>query len=350
MRLKRRLSLYLALAVVVSSLAPILVHNARAAYLTDTYVRLDRLKASTATNFRVVFKTSAVNGTENKLRIKFYNTANPADFTVNTTQTVSSASCATETGATALPGTLAAAGDNTAGVKTVTISGTSDLATSTRYCVDLTSTTAVTNPASGNYIATVSTATSADALIDYRDVGLQIITDDQIVVTAVVPPLFSFALSGNTDAFTTNLDPAAVVGTTGRTITITTNAAKGWIAWVKDSNQGLSSASAPYTLPTAGTVNGSPTILSAGTEGYVLDVDLTTDAASGGTVTVDPEYNGLSSADGGTLSGTFQKIASSGGTANGDVLTMIEKAAIAGATPAGDDYTDTLTVVAAGNF
>jgi hypothetical protein len=52
--------------------------------------------------------------------------------------------------------------------------------------------------------------------------------------------------------------------------------------------------------------------------------------------------------------GNFQQIASCSGTApataNGDVITLIGRAAISAVTPAGNDYTDTITVVGAGNF
>jgi hypothetical protein len=69
---------------------------------------------------------------------------------------------------------------------------------------------------------------------------------------------------------------------------------------------------------------------------------------------IDAEYNGSGSNQGGTLSANFQPIAACTGaspaTANGDVITLIERAAIAGATPAGTDYTDIITVVGAGNF
>lgn len=137
-------------------------------------------------------------------------------------------------------------------------------------------------------------------------------------------------------------------------MTITTNAKGGWIAWAKDSSQGLASASASYTIPTAGTVNGAPNTLSAGTEGYVLDTDITTDAAGGCTVAIDAEYDGTTTSAGGTFSANYQPIAACTGavpaTANGDVITLIERVAIAGSTPAGSDYTDTITVVGAGNF
>jgi hypothetical protein len=92
-----------------------------------------------------------------------------------------------------------------------------------------------------------------------------------------------------------------------------------------------------------------------GREGYVMDVDLTTDATGGCAVTVDAAYNSASGNGGGFLSNTsFRPIAACTGTApatsDGDVLTVIERAAIRGGTPAGSDYTDVITIVGAGNF
>jgi hypothetical protein len=326
-----------------------------AAPMIQGYVRFDRMKATTASSVRIFFQTSATNGTEAKLKLTFSDGTSQTSgdsYTVNATQAVSSASCATESGATALPGTLTAAGDNTASSKDIIISGLSDLATSTTYCVDLTTSNAVTNPAAGGYTLKLATQTSGDADIDTKYIGSRVISDDQIVVTAVVPPTFDFVLSGNTDSFTTLLDSASVNNTTGRTVTITTNAAKGWITWVKSANQGLSSASAPYTIASgAYTEDNTVDTITAGTEGYVLDVNLSTDPGTdGGTVTVDGDYNGAAAGEGGRLNSTFRPIASSNGTSDGSVLTLIEKATIRGSTPAANDYTDTLTVVGAGNF
>jgi hypothetical protein len=89
--------------------------------------------------------------------------------------------------------------------------------------------------------------------------------------------------------------------------------------------------------------------------GYVLDTNITTDSATGtGTVSqaagYGAEYNGTNSTSGGALSTTFQPIAAANGTTDGDVLTLIERAKITAVQAAATDYTDTLTVVAAGRF
>lgn len=353
-------------ALIVQALLILVIPRAEAATLTDTYLRLNRMKAATATTQRLVFKTPATNsGTEAKIQIQFYHINNPDpsvannNFILSATQATATAACATETGATAVPGTLAASGDNAdtgATRKTITVTGVTDLAVSTSYCIDFTTADSLTNPVnSGQYIVRVRTLTSADVILDDKLVGVRIVDGttnwDQITVSAVVPPSFSFILSGTTDAFVTLLDTGTPVYTTGRTITIATNASKGWITWVKSANAGLTSPSAPYTITTTGTVDDATSTLVAGTEGYVLDVDLTTDAAGGGAVSLDAEYDGTVANSGGTLSNTaYEKVASANGTANGDIITLKEIAAISGSTPAGDDYTDTLTVIGAGVF
>jgi hypothetical protein len=235
---------------------------------------------------------------------------------------------------------------------------TGNLTTAIPYCFNFTGTSTLTTAASAanNQQAQLTVEDGSSAVLYQTNLALSNIADDQIVVSAVVPPTFVFALSGNTDSFSGNLDPATIMASAGRTASVTTNAKGGWIGWVKDSQQGLHSASASYTIPTAGTVDGTPSTLATNSEGYVLDSILTTDAAGGCTVAVDPEYNGglATTAQGGTLSATFQPFAACTGTppatSNGDVITLVEKVSIAGGTPAGSDYTDTITVVAAGNF
>ncbi|HEY6736425.1 MAG TPA: hypothetical protein VI322_01785 [Candidatus Saccharimonadia bacterium] len=317
----------------------------------SAYIRLDRMKINTATGGTICAKPSTASAGVAKVIITF-----PSTYTVNTTAanwTVSTTNL--PAGSTAWP-SIATASSATSPANVVTF-GSGDLTSSTTlYCFNFSGTNTLTTAAGAatSQQASVETQTSGSATLDHSDIALSNITDDQIVVTAVVPPTFIFTLSGNTDTFSSNLDPASIKSTAGRTVTVTTNAKGGWIAWAKDTQQGLRSTSASYTIPTAGTIDGAPSTLTSGTEGYVLDTDLTTDAAGGCTLAIDAEYNGTTTSAGGTLSANFQPIAACTGaspaTANGDVITLIERAAISGATPAGSDYTDTITVVGAGNF
>ncbi len=308
-----------------------------AANFQQAYARFDRMKASVTGNVLIVVKPATV-ATEGKLLVTF-----PAGFTVAASPTVNTTGL--PTGVTALPGSITVAGAG----QVATISSVTDLTVGTLYGVNIA--TGITNSTAGTYTTTIATQTSGAAAIDSTDVATRIITDDQIVVSAVVPPSFSFTLSGNTDAFTGNLDSSGIVSTAGKTVTIATNASQGWICWVKSANAGLTSATTSQTIATAGSIDGSPSTLSTGTNGYVLDTDLTTDNATGtGTVVIDPEYNGIGTSSGGTLSSSFQPVASANGTSAGDVITLIERSAISAVAAAAADYTDTLTVIGAGRF
>ncbi len=336
-------------ALVVSIMMPLLVPSAEAAGFQSAYIRLDRMMASTATG-GTVCANPATASTENDVRITF-----PTGYTVNSTAAnwvVNSTNL--PSGSTFWLGMTS--GSTTASNVTgqVVTFPSGNLSPGTLYCFNFVGTSTLTTATAGvNQQGSIETRTSGPAQIDYTQIALTSIANDQILVSAVVPPTFAFVLSGNTDTFSGNLDPLSVLSTSGRTVTITTNAKGGWIAWVKDSvtSSGLFSTAANYRIPSSASLGSD---LAAGTENFVLDVDATTDAAGGCTLAIDAAYNGSTALRGGALNNVFQPIASCTGTspatANGDVITLIERAAIAGSTPAGADYSDTLTVVGAGNF
>ncbi|MEO6077517.1 MAG: hypothetical protein ABIP54_01910 [Candidatus Andersenbacteria bacterium] len=335
------------LAVIVAFLITSIPYaqNAHATGFTQVYLRLDRMKASTATGGMVCAKPAST-ATEADVEVAF-----PTGFTVNGT-----AGNWTVTTTNITSGATAWAGIGTASAvsgQTVTFPS-GDLTVGTLYCFNFAaSSTLTTGTAGDSKTGTITTTTSAPANIDTTTYATSIITDDQIVVSAVVPPIFTFALSGNTDAFTSDLS-TTTASTTGVTTTVGTNAQGGWIQWVKSANAALDSASTGASIATAGTVDDTPTDL-ASTTGYVLDVDVTTDSGTGtGTVSqaagFGAEYAGANTTSGGALSTTFQPIAASDGTTDGDILTLIERAKVSAIQAAAGDYTDTLTVVAAGRF
>lgn len=320
--------------------------QARATAFTVAYLKLDRMKASTATGGTVCAKP-ATTATEADVQVTF-----PTGFTVNGT-----ASNWTVTTTNLPSGATAWAGITTAtAVSSQTVTFPSnDLTVGTLYCFNFAaSSTLTTSSAGSSKTGTITTRTSGPATIDTTSYATAVISDDQVVVSATVPPIFTFALSGNTDSFSSNLSSSSVTSTSGVTTTVSTNATSGWVQWVKSANAALSSSAASSSIATAGTVDNAPTDLASAT-GYVLDVDVTTDSGTGsGTVTqasgYGAEYNGTNSTSGGTLSTTFQPIAASDGTTDGDVLTLTERAKVTAIQPAATDYTDTLTVIAAGRF
>ncbi len=344
-------------ALAAEVISPMLSNTASAAsppQFTQAFLRLDRLMTGVATGGTACVKPTTV-ATEASFEITFP-TQTITDFALDPTAgnwTVSTASNLLPSTATAWPGIGTA---TSVSGHTVTFPS-GDLTVGTLYCFHFAA--MLTNGASGASLqGLMHTRTSVPAIIDETNYAVAIVANDQITVSAVVPPTFVFSLSGNTDNFGGNLDPTAgatgIKSTTGRTVSVTTNAKGGWIGWVKDSQQGLFSATAAYTIATSGTVNGAPSTINGGVEGYVLDADMTTDASGGCVVAIDPEYDGTGTNQGGTLSVDFQPVVACTGaapaTSNGDVITLIERATIAGGTPAGSDYSDIITVVAAGNF
>ncbi len=346
-------------ALVAELVAPAFMGVAQAApppQFTQGFLRLDRHKALTPTGGTICATPSTASVIYGDFEITFPTQGVGTNFVVNATAanwTVTTANL--PAGATAWVGIGTAT--NVTGHTVRFPSG--NLTSGTQYCFNFSGTNTLTNGSAGNSLIGLMYSrdnTGTPAIINSTNYATAVIADDQIVVSAVVPPNFIFSLGGNTDAFTSNLDPLNIISTTGVTFSVITNAKSGWIGWIKDTQQGLFSATANYKINTSGVIDATPSTLVANgaTEGYVVDADLMVDAAGGCTVGIDPEYNGVGTTQGGTLSATFQPVAACTGvppaTSNGDTVKLIERATIAGGTPAGSDYVDVITVVAAGNF
>lgn len=335
----------IALLAIFVTIFAVFPQQAHAAQMNEVYVRLNRMKASTATGGTVCAKMATTAGTDAKIKVTF-----PSGFTVNGTAsnwTVTTTNL--PAGASAMPGIDTASAVSS---QTVTFPITDIASAATLYCFNFASSSTLTNPTAGDDLTgSVSVTTSGDVEIDGGNYALSIVSDDQIVITATVPSTFSFALGSNTQALGT-LSTGSVSSGGGVTVTIGTNAGNGWIGWVLSANAALNSAATGDAIATTGTVNDAPSTISAGTEGYVLDADLTTDSATSGTgtVTIDAEYLGTTTSQGGTLSTTFEEFATADGPTDADIITLIPRVAISALTQAATDYTDTLTVVAAGHF
>lgn len=353
----KRVSLVNILTLVALLLAPIVFsQKAEAANLSQAYIRLDRLKTATPTTGLICAKPTTTSAVNVDVQVTFPTVAG-TDFTVSATGTKWAGSTAgIPADTTVWPGIATATPTVSGHTVTWTYSGNQTLTAGTTYCFQWTDATALTTGAAGNdQSGTITTRTTGAATIDSGSYALSVISNDQIVITAVVPPLFSFALNGNTDAFTANLT-TGVTSTTGKTATITTNAANGWVTWVKSASaNGLTSASTGANIAHAATANDdAPTILGT-IKGYVLDVAITTDSGDGdGTVTqaagYGAEFAGNGTTSGGSMETTFRPIAASNGSTGGDVLTLKERASITAFQEAATDYTDTITVVSAGRF
>jgi len=116
----------------------------------------------------------------------------------------------------------------------------------------------------------------------------------------------------------------------------------------------LHSTAAGKTI--ASSTTNSNTTISNGTEGYVMGVtSVVQGSGSGGTTSASAAFGNGSTGtaanyQGSGLRGTADLIASSTGTANAAQFVTKEFATISGVTPAANDYTDTITFIAAGSF
>jgi hypothetical protein len=347
-----------AIGLITSLVIQFLPVGAEAAGLQTAIMRLDRMQASTATSVLICANPASA-ATESSVKVTFPTTA-PTDFALGAaaTFTVSTAT----TGVNAIPTTI----NSTAvtawpGIGTASsVSGkvvtfpSGDLTVGTLYCFDIVA--GVTTGSAGNgtsYQAVVATYAAGPTLIDSTTVGLAVVSSDQITVTAIVPPSFQFSLSGNTDTFGSALSTVASNTTTGITATVQTNAKGGWVAWARDSNQGLRSVSANYTIPT--TSASSTTTLVPGTEQFGAYLSTLVQPTNTGhcTLAVTAPYTTATTTIVG-YSATFAQLAScnggSTGTSNASSFLIIQAANISGSTPAASDYSDIITVVGAGLF
>lgn len=338
----KKASLYsLSALLVLPALAFVFVGRADAAQLTQSMVRFDRLKISTATTGTVCAKPATA-ATEASVQVVFptgYTLGTAGNFTVSTTD------LAWPSGGTAWPG-IGTATNVTS--QTVTFPS-NDLTVGTLYCFNWTNSAAVQvkSSATSSNTGTITTRDSGTATIDSASYSTASISDDQIAVTASVPQSFNFALSANTDPLGTLSTGAVTTSPTPRTVTVNTNSASGWMVWAKDANTGLTSPTASATI--ASTTPGSNSTLTASSEGYNFGVT-TSQGGGSGTITTAAPFVGTAAGQGGGLDTALRTVTTSNGTASNAVLTLKNNVAISPLTTAATDYADTITVVGAGLF
>lgn len=353
LRLDQQISLVLLFFMLLYVFSPyITIPEAKAATFGSTYVRLDRMNASTATTGLVCATTPAslTAGTEDEVWVTF-----PTGFTVSTTATNWAVSTTgIPNGTSAWPSIAQPTGNGQISGQTVKFVSGDLTGTSTTYCFRWTNTAALTTSTAGNSKTGTIVTKAAAASIDSDTYALAV-QDDQVGVSASVGQTFTFSTGSDISLGTLT---AGTVANGNSAVNISTNGANGYIAWASSANAALNSAATSATIATTGSVDNAVSTLSGSTYGYLLDVVLTTDGGGTGTITqaanYGQEYDGgdtcTSSTTGGTLSTSLQPIAASNGTTDGDVLTLCTLVRVDAAQTAASDYSDTLTVVAAGRF
>jgi hypothetical protein len=296
--------------------------------------------------------SAAAAGTEASVKVTF-----PTGYTVSTTAADWAVSTATTTGwpsgATAWPGIAAptGTGDFVISGQSVTFQS-SNITDTTEHCFNWTNNTTAletATSASDNLTGSVTTQAAGATTIDSGNYATATVSSDQVQVTASVNPTFQMSFSGgSTDALGT-LTTGAVASNSTVTMSVSTNAKNGWMAWAKSANTGLKSTATNYTIASSG-VGSASAALVAGTEGYNVGIaySQTSGTCTAGSA-VDANFDG-SSSKGGGLDTTLRTILTCGGTTNNGTITPTNHAAINGSTAAANDYSDTQTYVAGALF
>lgn len=339
---------------------------ASATSLNQAGLEIDRLAASaTPGSVFVSIKFNTTAGVS-KVALCF-----ATGFTVaGGTPTVSTANLPNTPSTIALPSSsslsaVSASGTSTAcptGAGSIVISNVGTVTNTQLYGFYVTS-PGLTNPstASAQYNNYVSSLTSGSVPIDTTITPTYITTTtgDQVTVTASVAPNFSFSLSSNADSTTTPADPTTSRDTTGVTMSVATNSPLGYTAYVK-SAQGYLSSSSTSTHINTGTFNGAADTITHPTTinyGFVPTTGTPATTATG-TIVYDGEFSDgaggpiVAANKSGSFNGTsFASFVSrQGGYTSGDSITLKERVSVDSSIGYANNYTDTLTIVAAGNF
>lgn len=347
-------------AIAVLLFALVIPVIASAAQLNQTSVRLGRLGTNGATgnDMLVTFKLNTAPTTVEKISITF-----PNDFTIaDGTPTVGTSGFPTTPASiTAAPGTLASVADS--GTNTIVVSGlTSGSLNNTSLYGFIIPSGTITNPGTqGQYELTVESQTSGGSVVDSTVNPIYITGSadnaDQVSVTASVAPSFTFELDANSDVIP-NVDPSITATSPGVTMSVSTNSPLGYTAFVKSANGRLTSATSPATPIDSGVFDTTPDDATPGTTKYgFAPTTGPTCVICTGSLVYNDEYSAgggapISSNTGaGAFNGTsFASFVSRSGYTDGDDVTLRERISVSNTVGYANDYTDTLTIVAAGNY
>lgn len=334
---------FLSVIVIIALMAMLFPAPTLAGSLTASRDRMNRMVQSQTTGIShtVAFTTSAVNGTENKVALVFHD--DDDGLWCRTAGSDITVAGSTDDSATSLPGTLTAACTQGAGASsydTITISGVSDLSTSTRYgfVVSDGSTGKLGTPTTATTGAiTVKTMTAASATIDSQVIAVDIIANDQVAVSGTVDPTITVSLSANTAALSTL--SASQVNQAGVDVTVSTNATNGYTSYALYNNT-LTSGANTIADTSGGTIV-------AGTEEFGAS-----SSDSGNTIAQwSPAActNTATTSNATALTTSAQAFASNTAAVSGEATTLCLLASITALTEAGT-YTSTVTVVTVAKY
>jgi hypothetical protein len=325
--------------------------TASASGITAISDTMSRLQVSQNSSHQIKFTTqSAVQTTGDTITITF-----PADFNF-TSKTISTVAF-THGASTGTENTETLAGSPTGSAWGAVFSGTQNrvltltvptdgvgaaaVAASDKIIITYDSTNSVNGSSNTTYNISVAVAGSAT---ESGSLAVNLLTSDQISVTANVDPTITFSLDHTSTDFGTISATSVKTSSPNITLQTSTNATSGYTISIQDqgsgSNPGLYNSVSSYLLGSADASYNSTADLSS-VAGYGIQ-------ATSATATIAARYNQTSNTVGG-YSRTPQTLASYNSVADSQQVTITSKAKVTGSSPAGS-YADTITVIATANF
>ncbi len=339
------ISLVLNLSLLLLTIYPFLLPGKVNAAVTESFVRFDRHATGAAISGTACLKSTLTTQTNVVLvfPLSWTISSTPGDWTVTTTNLPTDP--VGGGAASAWPGIGTAT--SVTGVN-VQFPG-SAFSAGTLYCFNFTGASSTIGAAGNDKVGQLKTQ-GGSPYTDSVNWATSVVASgaDQITVSASVSATMTFSLSGTTADLGT-LSTSSVTSATAVTQTVSTNARNGWTSWIKGS-QGTSTTGALHSTAANADIS-APAAWNtvsdlSSTTGYVLDVNSGT-----GTPTVNAGYDGTGDDNlGGTTTTLFRETATKTTPGSGDTINLRLRAKIASTQAAASDYSDTLTVVAAGSF
>lgn len=326
------------------------INTAQAASLTSLSDNMDRLADTTAANHTIQFVTPSGVQAGETITLTFEDFTGESAIVHTDVDLATAATCSGFTDKTLAATPSGASWGVAASGDTITITSGTDTITAT-HCVQIQIGTNATNQATGvNQITNGDVADDNNIVIagtfgDTGTINVDIIADDQVVITATVGPSISFSISDNTIGFGA-LDFSAATYANGagtgsaseveaHTLSASTNASSGYVMYVSGDTleSGVNSITA---------IGGANTSSAPGTEQFGVRY-----SATGGSGSVTAPYSASGFAyDGATAP---DQIASAAGATSATTYSARYLANIDLNTEAGA-YSTTLTYTATASF
>jgi hypothetical protein len=361
---QNRIFARITLIIMVFGLLLTPIPSAQAAQITSFSDTMTRLKAATLSNHTMLFAIPGGIGAGEVLTLTmtgFDATSvdnilfSDVDFATGNSATCSSATYTEQTlAAAAVTTTWGVASDASNHITITSATGTS----TATFCVRVKIGTNATNQSTGvNQIlngaaATVHSVTAAvnNTGSDSGTASIDVITDDQVSITATVDPTITFTISANSVSFGTlssttgrwattggGTNASATTPTAAHTMTVATNAASGYVL----TYNGATLTATVGTI-SAATITGDSDG-TQGTEQFALTISTSGDA------TIASGYLRGANSDWNFVPSTTTTIASEIVPTATETFTVSYLANISGATEAGA-YATTLNMIATGTF